>query len=149
MVPIMGTEYRIVRQVLKAGAIIMANKQTTRSDNFVNVNREMLFKREMDMDRNNLNNFSYWYPHIKECGMDVPKSLVYAMPDNLYGSIFMEHHNDDMEALIRWIKSDVVPTLKEENKMGVISCKGHITTVFGHTTDMTNTAEGQGVSACA
>jgi len=39
--------------------------------------------------------------------------------------------------------------LKYKLAAGVISCKGHITTVFGNTADMSNTAESLGALGCA
>lgn len=60
------------------------------------------------------NNFSYWYPKIEHCGMNVPKSIIFEVPEEIQKRFFLEHE-DDYEAIDKWVKEIVIPTLDNEN----------------------------------
>ena len=68
-----------------------------------------------------MNNFSFWYPRIKDCGMKVPKSLIFKVPDYLYERFFLEA-DEDYEVIDKWIKDVVLPVLKQE-KMQLLFVK--------------------------
>ena len=64
--------------------------------------------------RNNPNNFSYWFPHIKglnDHGISIPKSTVIPVPEEIYKSFFRENEGDD-ERIDSWVTSQVLPVIE-------------------------------------
>ncbi len=93
--------------------------------------------------RNVENNFSYWYPKVKDAGIATPKSFVFKLPvateedravaekawDNnepwkaplsmrLQRAFFMESHENDIDCIQGWLDTDVLPTLREAKLTG-------------------------------
>lgn len=63
--------------------------------------------------RNNPNNFSYWYPHVKELdnhGISVPRSIVIDIPEETYKAFFMERAGDK-EIIDSWVTDHVMPRI--------------------------------------
>lgn len=62
-----------------------------------------------------LNYFSHWYPKIKDCGLNVPKSVVVPIEDNsIYTHFYMENPVEDSEAVHKWVRANLIPRLQEE-----------------------------------
>lgn len=76
-----------------------------------------------------LNNFSHWFPKIENCGMLVPKSQIFDVPEQMLknGVFYLEHGEKDMEAIRTYVKRDVLPNLQLTGplfiKNGTFSCK--------------------------
>jgi hypothetical protein len=83
---------------------------------------------EYDKDRANLNNFSYWFPKIKDCGMLVPESHFFIMPFNVYEKsiegICDGHASNELQ---EWITQNALPKMPKHKpvfiKNGVFSNK--------------------------
>lgn len=64
--------------------------------------------------RNNPNNFSYWYPHIKGLdnhGISIPKSIFTPIPEEIYKSFFRENEGDD-ERIDNWVINYLIPLIE-------------------------------------
>ena len=63
--------------------------------------------------RENPNNFSYWFPHIKnltEKGISIPYSIIIPIPEEVYKAFFREEEGD-AEKIDRWVTDIVSPTI--------------------------------------
>ena len=62
-----------------------------------------------------LNNFSYWYPKVKDCGLPVPKSCIIQIPDDLAdrGVFYMENIPESQKAVDQFVTGKVFPALEE------------------------------------
>lgn len=61
----------------------------------------------------NPNNFSYWYPHVKELdnhGISVPRSIVIDIPEETYKAFFMERAGDK-KIIDSWVIDHVMPSI--------------------------------------
>ncbi|MBQ8300153.1 MAG: hypothetical protein IJX99_09980 [Clostridia bacterium] len=58
------------------------------------------------------NNFSFWFPKVEHCGLKVPKSLIFNVPEEIQNRFFLEGE-DDYEVIDNWLKVSVLPALKE------------------------------------
>lgn len=65
--------------------------------------------------RENINNFSYWFPRIEvvgKHGINVPKSYIIDVPEDIYEAFFQERKGD--QRLIRqWAHKAVLPVIKK------------------------------------
>lgn len=60
------------------------------------------------------NDFSFWFPKIEHCGLNVPKSLIFHVPEHIQKHFFLEGE-DDYEVIDKWLKECVIPVLKKED----------------------------------
>ena len=60
------------------------------------------------------NNFSFWFPKIEHCGMNVPKSIIFEVPEEIQKCFFLENEGD-YETIDMWLKEIVIPALNKEN----------------------------------
>lgn len=83
-------------------------------------------------ERENENNFSFWFPKVKNCGIPVPKTFFKKLPTHqkepelaarLYQAFYMENPWDDMGTVRSWLLRDVIPELKEMKLTGHIFVK--------------------------
>ena len=65
------------------------------------------------------NNISYWYPRIKECGMNVPKTVIIQLPDEVFIACFHDKP-DDEEKIIDFIHFTVMPEIEGKIKVPFI-----------------------------
>lgn len=68
----------------------------------------------MSNQRNNPNNFSYWFPHVKGLinhGISIPKSIIIPIPEEIYKAFFREHDGDD-ERIDKWVINQVLPIIE-------------------------------------
>ena len=67
-------------------------------------------------DRLNPNLFSKWYPHIKDCGLKVPKSTIIRVPEPVFIACYepsLEPGN--MEIITDWVNNQLVPLMGPDN----------------------------------
>ena len=63
----------------------------------------------------NPNNFSYWFPkimYVRKNGIEVPKSFVIDIPEDIYHSFFQEREFD-RDKIFVWVKDFVLPVLQK------------------------------------
>lgn len=63
--------------------------------------------------RQNINNFSYWFPKIKNCGIPVPESIIIQLPDDIIRSLFKEEPGDD-DRIVAFVKDKVFPAIPSD-----------------------------------
>jgi len=68
-----------------------------------------------DYYKNNINNISNWYPKIKDCGIKTPKTFIIQVPENIMAAFFMDHGDDDLDTIFKWVKENIMPVLSENN----------------------------------
>lgn len=74
--------------------------------------------------KDNPNNISYWYPKIKDCGINVPKTLIFDVPENIVECFFMEgNQQKNMDDVYEWVKTTIMPTLNSSEIGGLIFMK--------------------------
>lgn len=75
-----------------------------------------------DYTREHENDFSFWYPKIKDCGIPTPMSFYAKLPSaeeepeytkRLYEAFYMEHPKEDEEVVKAYLEERVIPKLKE------------------------------------
>ena len=49
--------------------------------------------------KNDVNNVSYWFPKIKDCGIRVPETFVKEVPIELFRHLFMDNHEEDIKVI--------------------------------------------------
>ena len=83
-------------------------------------------------ERENENNFSFWFPKVKNCGIPAPKTFFKGLPTHkdepefaarLYRAFYMENPRKDMDTVREWLNRDVIPELKEMELTGHIFVK--------------------------
>lgn len=86
----------------------------------------------MDLIRENENDFSFWFPKVKDCGIPVPKTFWQKLPshdeepkraERLYTAFYMENPEKDLAVIKEWIDSDIIPKLKEAGLEGHLFVK--------------------------
>ena len=78
-----------------------------------------------DYTREHENDFSFWYPKIKDCGIPTPLTFYTKLPsaeeepeyvERLYEAFYMEHPEEDEEVVKAYLEERVIPKLKERDK---------------------------------
>ena len=59
----------------------------------------------------NQNDFSFWFPKIENCGMRVPKSLIFKVPSELLEAFYMERKGD-FELIRDWAEANIIPQME-------------------------------------
>lgn len=79
-----------------------------------------------------LNNFSYWFPKVENCGIAVPKSFFAKIPSleaepefarRIWESFYMEDYQNNIATIQEWLDRDVIPHLKELRLDGLVFVK--------------------------
>lgn len=88
--------------------------------------------------RNDINNFSYWYPKVQHCGIRVPKSVVISVPDDLMDAFYLDHPDKDIPTIEEWVKNSVLPVIPDTLdaifvKNGTFSNKFHFSSCTPNT----------------
>lgn len=85
-----------------------------------------------DYTREHENDFSFWYPKIKDCGIPTPLTFYTKLPSaeeepeyvkRLYEAFYMEHPKEDEEAVKAYLEERVIPKLKEMGLTGHVFVK--------------------------
>lgn len=83
-------------------------------------------------ERENENDFSFWFPKVKNCGISTPKTFFKKLPTHedepefasrLYRAFYMENPSEDMTTVREWLDRDIIPELKEMKLTGHIFVK--------------------------
>lgn len=65
--------------------------------------------------KNDQNNISYWYPKIRNCGMSIPKTQIFTVPERIVKAFYMEGNmQQNIDEVYEWVKSELTPLLKPE-----------------------------------
>ena len=82
--------------------------------------------------RENENDFSFWFPKVKDCGILVPKTFFAKLPSaedepeyakRLYEAFYMESPREDILVIREWLDSRIVPELVKERLTGHVFVK--------------------------
>lgn len=65
-----------------------------------------------DYYRKDMNNFSYWYPRVKDCGICQPDSLIFQLPDNVVSACFEPYKPECDKIITDYFRDTVMPKLK-------------------------------------
>lgn len=65
--------------------------------------------------RQNPNNFSFWYPKIADCGLKVPKSIIFQLPEDVIRAIFHDRGSEDDDIILSYVKETMIPVLVSNN----------------------------------
>ena len=85
-----------------------------------------------DYTREHENDFSFWYPKIKDCGIPTPLTFYTKLPSaeeepeyakRLYEAFYMEHPKEDEEVVKAYLEERVIPKLKEMGLTGHVFVK--------------------------
>lgn len=77
----------------------------------------------MEINRDSMNDFSYWFNKVKDCGIRVPKTLVIQTPERLYRNFYMEDYDNDFNLIEQWVKEEVYPELEKSGLNGLLFIK--------------------------
>lgn len=61
--------------------------------------------------KNDVHNVSYWFPKVKDCGIKVPKTFVKQIPEDLFGHLFMDHPEKDIDYVYNWVENELMPSI--------------------------------------
>lgn len=82
--------------------------------------------------RENENDFSFWFPKVKCCGIPVPRTYFAKLPSaedepeyarRLYDAFYMEAPREDIKVIREWLDSRIVPELVKEKLTGHVFVK--------------------------
>ncbi|MCQ4992028.1 hypothetical protein NE539_01780 [Flavonifractor plautii] len=82
--------------------------------------------------RENENDFSFWFPKVKYCGIPVPRTYFAKLPSvadepeyarRLYDAFYMEAPREDIKVIREWLDNRIVPELVKENLTGHVFVK--------------------------
>lgn len=76
--------------------------------------------------RENENDFSFWFPKVKDCGIPVPRTFFEKIPNTeqrLFQAFYMDKPDEDMEIIRGWSDHDIIPKLKEMKLTGHVFIK--------------------------
>lgn len=63
--------------------------------------------------RSEENLFSYWFPKIRDCGIPVPKSVVFQTPRSIQRAFYMDDPKNDRREIQNWVDAIVIPELEK------------------------------------
>lgn len=78
------------------------------------------------------NNFSFWFPKVKDCGIPVPKTFYARLPsakdepelvNGLYEAFCLDEPTKNINTIRSWLKRDVFPHIKEMGLTGHLFVK--------------------------
>lgn len=68
------------------------------------------------------NRFSYWWEKVKNCGISVPKTMVFKVPH----SVFKDWYGNGHAAYREWVREEVEPALTENGLVGPLFVKNAV-----------------------
>lgn len=98
----------------------------------------------MENLRCELNNFSYWYPKIMDCGIKTPKTLIFKVPEHIRNIFMSDYEEGQFEVVNEWITNQILPILEEQRmyllfvKNGTYSDKFNATNCLTTPRELTN-----------
>ena len=119
-----------------------SQKTTLMNESTVNISQEeiMKFHRNfMKFQRENPNNFSYWFPHVRHLadkGVSIPESVIIPVPEEVYKT-FCQERQEGAERIRQWVKKEVAPAIAANERL-----RGHKVFVrngyYSHKLDFAN-----------
>ena len=84
-----------------------------------------------DFSKEYMNDFSFWYPKVKDCGIPQPSTVFVRLPDynsseeakRLYKAFYLENYAEDIAVIRKFIDEQVVPKLSESDIRGHLFLK--------------------------
>lgn len=75
-------------------------------------------------DRSVMNKFSFWYDKIKDCGLNVPKSIIIKIDptDPIIEHFYLDDYKEDTKIIQDWVDKHVVPEI-DKAKFGLFFLK--------------------------
>ena len=64
--------------------------------------------------KQDVHNVSYWFPKVANCGIKVPKTFVKEIPVELFGHLFIDHPEKDIDCIYNWVKNELIPSIPDE-----------------------------------
>ena len=64
--------------------------------------------------KQDVHNVSYWFPKVANCGIKVPKTFVKEIPVELFGHLFIDHPEEDIDYIYNWVKNELIPSIPNE-----------------------------------
>ena len=62
----------------------------------------------LDYYKDNKNNLSYWFPKIKDCGIEVPETIIIDTPEEIGKAYFMDKQNEDMNTVLSFVEDTIL-----------------------------------------
>lgn len=73
---------------------------------YENIDFEEIGKKEYERELKNNNNFSYWYPKVKDCGIKMAKAWFYTIPYGIWDKFRSGYeYKKDRQPCIDWVSS--------------------------------------------
>lgn len=69
-------------------------------------------------EHTNRNYFGYWFPKVKDCGIKIPKTLIFKVPAELETHFFSEEPDLDFRIVEQWVDKNVKPAIKNSELNG-------------------------------
>ena len=63
---------------------------------------------ELKQDKNLISN---WYPHVMNCGIKTPFTVILTTPVDVAQAFFVEDQEKDRETVYQWVKNSVIPVI--------------------------------------
>ena len=64
--------------------------------------------------KQDVHNVSYWFPKVANCGIKVPRTFVKEIPVELFGHLFIDHPEEDIDCIYNWVKNELIPSIPDE-----------------------------------
>lgn len=64
--------------------------------------------------KQDVHNVSYWFPKVENCGIKVPKTFVKEIPVELFGHLFIDNPEEDIDYIYNWVKNELMPSIPDE-----------------------------------
>ena len=64
--------------------------------------------------KQDVHNVSYWFPKVADCGIKVPRTFVKEIPVELFGHLFINHPEEDIDCIYNWVKNELMPSIPDE-----------------------------------
>lgn len=64
--------------------------------------------------KQDIHNVSYWFPKVENCGIKVPKTFIKEIPVDLFGHLFIDHPEKDIDCIYNWVKNELMPSIPDD-----------------------------------
>lgn len=84
-----------------------------------------------DSTRDAENSIAFWFPKIRDCGIAVPRTMLFDTPPELFQAFYMSNPKQDMARIQAFVEDAVLPAVRQERlgrvflKNGCLSDKFH------------------------
>jgi hypothetical protein len=70
------------------------------------------YAKSYEADQNNPNTLSFWFPKIKDCGIQVPDTMIFALPMDAYTALFDIEESGDLSHVRSFLDKEVIPKMQ-------------------------------------